>query len=140
VAEDPKAVLVLGRLDNCQWRVPEASISRRHCQFAYRAGGWYVCDLASRHGTLLNGNQIQMARLEDGDELKMGDIVVAVALGEPKADEAAVAPSMPGPEVSATAVTQRRMKAADIDEDLPGDEPDIDEDLYRQNAGHKQTF
>jgi len=141
---DPKGSAVLGRLETCQFRVPEVSISRQHCQFAFRAGGWYVCDLGSRHGTLLNGNQIQMARLEDGDELKMGDIILVVELGEPKpgAEAPAPVPAMQGkPEVSPTAVTQRRMKAPDLDEDLLVDELDGEqEEEFEEEQEPEEEF
>ena len=96
VASESTSALILGRLDNCQWKVPEVSISRRHCQFGFRAGGWYVCDLGSRHGIRVNGRMVEEVRLQPGDEVAIGPILFRFE-GQPAMPPAPAAPSRPGP-------------------------------------------
>lgn len=64
--------LILGRLEDCQLRLPEAekTVSRRHCRFELRPDGWHVTDLGSRHGTFLN--EIQLVP-EEANKLRLGD-------------------------------------------------------------------
>lgn len=46
--------------------------SREHCRFEMTASGGYVEDLGSRNGTLLNGQHIGRALLQDGDVVSVG--------------------------------------------------------------------
>ena len=43
---------------------------------AAHAARWEVRDLGSLNGTRVNGWRVAHARLEDGDELRLGDVVV----------------------------------------------------------------
>jgi len=66
--------VVLGRSRECDVRVPDANVSRRHCEIAQEgASSWSVRDLGSTNGTELNGHKISGASLADGDRITIGD-------------------------------------------------------------------
>lgn len=50
--------------------VPEAS--RRHCKFFEEKGVWFVEDLGSSNGTLVNGRRVSRFELADGDVIQVG--------------------------------------------------------------------
>jgi diguanylate cyclase (GGDEF)-like protein len=64
--------LVIGRADNCDVRLGELSVSRRHACIQPEPDGIYVLDLHSTNGTFLNGEAVERAALRDGDHLQVG--------------------------------------------------------------------
>jgi pSer/pThr/pTyr-binding forkhead associated (FHA) protein len=64
----------------------DPTISRAHVAIGYQpAEGFFVQDLGSTNGTLLNGARTQRAALRDGDELQMGKLQLRVGLPETRA-------------------------------------------------------
>jgi pSer/pThr/pTyr-binding forkhead associated (FHA) protein len=47
----------------------DETVSRRHAELLWRAGGWVVHDVGSKNGTVLNGRSIERAQLRPGDFL-----------------------------------------------------------------------
>lgn len=71
------AEAVMGRSSDCNLCVADASVSRRHCVFAPTPdGGWVVRDLGSLNGLFLRGAKVAEAELSDGDEVRVGAVVV----------------------------------------------------------------
>lgn len=66
--------VVLGRATDCDLRIPLPSVSRRHCEIVVKGGTTWVRDLGSRNGTLLNGNPVHEAPLDEGDKLGIGPV------------------------------------------------------------------
>ncbi len=65
----------IGRALDCQLCLPDPSVSRIHAALVGRAGRWFLSDLGSRVGTLLNGVRLvpnQPALLAPGDSLRIG--------------------------------------------------------------------
>jgi hypothetical protein len=57
----------------------EGGVSRRHAELQYEAGAWFVVDLDSTNGTVLNGSGLQpkvRAPLNDGDRLALGELEI----------------------------------------------------------------
>jgi len=50
---------VVGRGQDCQVQINVASVSRHHARFTFIQGQWYVEDLGSSNGTLLNGTTVR---------------------------------------------------------------------------------
>jgi eukaryotic-like serine/threonine-protein kinase len=88
------ALYQVGRGEDCQIRLPNRSVSRRHCQLAIAFPNIWVEDLGSRNGTFVNGRRIgeRIAQqvfgkgrgtchvLRDGDELRVSGASLRVAL------------------------------------------------------------
>ncbi|MBI2195003.1 MAG: FHA domain-containing protein [Planctomycetes bacterium] len=63
----------IGRGDpTLEIRVNHISMSRVHARIEKRQDGWYVLDLDSRNGTVVNGKRITEIRLKSGDEITFG--------------------------------------------------------------------
>jgi serine phosphatase RsbU (regulator of sigma subunit) len=77
---------VLGRHPECSIVLEAGAISRQHARILKAGDDFYLEDLHSRNGTFLNGERVDgRARLSDGDELKVCDLVFTVHLGLPDA-------------------------------------------------------
>ncbi|MGA7979233.1 MAG: FHA domain-containing protein [Chromatiaceae bacterium] len=64
--------LVIGRDPQCDLCLDHRSVSRRHARL-FRAGtDWYLSDLRSTNGTLVNGNRISNKWLQCGDSIRVG--------------------------------------------------------------------
>ena len=68
-----RAVSALGRDPGADIVLRDDAASARHALLTFDAGEWWVEDLASRNGTLLNGAAVRArARVAYGDELTIG--------------------------------------------------------------------
>lgn len=71
-----KAEVLIGRHPGADIRFdPELDldVSSRHAQLDFKDGHWYVRDLGSSNGTLLNGHPLKtVARLSDTDQIRFG--------------------------------------------------------------------
>ena len=78
VVTAPKAVL--GRSRECDVRLPDANSSRRHAEIRYEDDAWWIVDLGSTNGTILNGKRAKSEQLQDGDVITLGstDIVFGI--------------------------------------------------------------
>ncbi|WP_051845270.1 protein kinase domain-containing protein [Streptomyces sp. NRRL S-813] len=84
------AAFVVGRAENCDLRAPgdDRRVSRRHCAFDIDPPTVRVRDLGSRNGTYVNGVRIPSSasrpyELADGDEVRLGGVVVRVSSAGP---------------------------------------------------------
>jgi hypothetical protein len=66
--------ITLGRLDECDVVLNDATVSRRHAEVHRVDDGYEVVDLGSRNGTRVNGRGVVRERLDDGDELSVGAV------------------------------------------------------------------
>jgi pSer/pThr/pTyr-binding forkhead associated (FHA) protein len=65
----------LGRSDEADYKLPTKAASRIHAQVFPRERGWWVEDLGSSNGTVVNGNKIgKPMPLVPGDVITLGDI------------------------------------------------------------------
>jgi pSer/pThr/pTyr-binding forkhead associated (FHA) protein len=75
---------VIGRGRGADAILADATISRAHAAIGFDAAeGFFVQDLGSTNGTLLNGERQKRAKLRDGDLIQMGVLALRVSL--PKA-------------------------------------------------------
>lgn len=73
---------VIGRGRSADLVLNEATISRAHALFGLENGRPFVQDLGSTNGTLVNGERAERRNLEDGDELRMGRLVLRMRVPE----------------------------------------------------------
>src|SRR5579872_7180109 len=69
--------MVMGRHPSCQIVLDNAAVSRNHAQILESHGTYFLEDLRSRNGTLLNGRRIQgRTEVRDGDEIRVCEVVM----------------------------------------------------------------
>jgi predicted component of type VI protein secretion system len=65
--------LVLGRAPDCDVAVPDILLSRRHCRIECGPDGWWVQDLQSKNGTVVDNIRLSAPRLLiDNDVVRLG--------------------------------------------------------------------
>ena len=74
--------LVLGRDEACDLVLSDARVSRRHAAFSRSGDGGPVTveDLGSGNGTYVNGERVERAELSGGEQIQVGDTVLASSL------------------------------------------------------------
>jgi len=76
--------LVFGRTEGCDIQILEKLISRRHSCIEKRGDQYFLKDLGSSNGTLLNGSLINVESLiKNGDKIQIGESQFEVLLPEP---------------------------------------------------------
>jgi diguanylate cyclase (GGDEF)-like protein len=73
--------VVLGRGSDCDIRINDHSVSRRHARIQPGAEGYYALDLQSTNGTFVNDVPASMCRLKDGDYLRVGNCIYRYLTG-----------------------------------------------------------
>lgn len=101
-----------GRGSQCEIRILDLKLSRKHCVIEFAEGGWRIEDLCSTNGCKVDGNQIVgSVRLGKGAQIEAGATQLAVAALLTEAEVAALpeegsgaaatlsddAPAAPGP-------------------------------------------
>ena len=81
--EFSKPELVVGRDQTCDLILDEKTVSAEHARLSYHHGNWWVEDLQSRNGTLLNLETLSTsAVVVSGDELQLGQVIFRVEISE----------------------------------------------------------
>lgn len=74
LGEDP---IILGRHPECDVHIDDGSVSRHHAQVTFEGGQYFVNDLNSRNGTLLNNQPVhQPTKLYDQSEIRICDVTL----------------------------------------------------------------
>jgi len=67
----------IGRGDRCAIRLQDTYVSQVHARLYPKDGAWYVEDLGSTNGTLLNDHRVQQpVEVHAGDVVKVGKTVL----------------------------------------------------------------
>ena len=74
--------VVLGRSRTVDVHVADVNVSRRHAEIRQEGATYWIVDLGSTNGTLLNGKRVERERLRDGDTITLGssDVVFGRSL------------------------------------------------------------
>ena len=78
---------VIGRREDCDFRIPLGEISRKHCRLIKDGDTLRLEDLGSSNGTFRNGERIQEAELQPGDTIQVGPVVFVVQINGVPADD-----------------------------------------------------
>ena len=74
--------LLVGRGDDCDLRIPDHSVSRRHAEIEPSTQGFVVTDLGSTNGTFVNDQPLDGPEtLQDGDYLRVGNCIYRYLTG-----------------------------------------------------------
>ena len=121
-------MMTIGRMKGNTIALDDVSVSVSHAKITRKGVEFFLKDLNSTNGTMLNGQSINEARLKDGDQLKFGE-VIAIYHSEPDfisiapaqnpaavpAPQPVVAPSAPAPApapqpaIASTAFVSKRL-------------------------------
>jgi pSer/pThr/pTyr-binding forkhead associated (FHA) protein len=71
-----RLLTLAGTSAQCKIRLQHPGVSRCHCCLLHTPEGVWVVDLLSRSGLVHNGRRVPWARLEDGDRLKLGSVLI----------------------------------------------------------------
>ena len=117
---------VIGRRNTCDIFLDTPDVSLAHALIFALDGRPALCDLGSRSGSMVNGERVTLAWLDDGDELEIGGEQLAVAWAPPPP------PEQP-PEAAQTAVAASTSAAppASLPPELPvgGDLEELERSL-----------
>lgn len=72
--------LVIGRGRSADLALAEATISRAHAALGFESSGFFVEDLGSTNGTMVNGAPVERQMLKNEDEIQMGKLRIGVTL------------------------------------------------------------
>jgi hypothetical protein len=75
-----KAISLVGRGEDCDIILPDASVSSHHCKIMLEKHCLRVVDLGSTNGTRINGEIIAERILQPGDSFQIGTVMVALQL------------------------------------------------------------
>src|SRR5690349_20795086 len=83
-------VIKVGKLSSSHLRLDDDSVSRMHAVIEVSGSGDIsIIDLGSTKGTVINGQKVNKAKLQDGDLIVLGDIRIEMVVGQPGAATAA---------------------------------------------------
>ena len=99
-----RQLVLIGRSPACRIRIVEPDVSKFHCSLVLTPMGVWAVDLLGQKGVFVNDEPVRCARLEDGDELRVGRHAL-----RPRYDAAArPGPARPGPGRRRPAAGSRR--------------------------------
>ena len=70
--------MTIGRASENKLVVSESTISGKHCQVEYVHEQYYINDLGSTNGTLVNGNKVSKSAIKQGDKISLGSVNIIV--------------------------------------------------------------
>ncbi|MEK7484054.1 MAG: FHA domain-containing protein [Planctomycetota bacterium] len=62
---------IIGRVDSCDLKIDEGSVSRNHAEISLKASQWILQD-SSKSGTRVNGQKVTEYQLQEGDVITIG--------------------------------------------------------------------
>ncbi len=98
--------VTIGRANDQTICIPHSSLSRHHARIESSNGQFFIIDLQSKNGTLVNDVPVRRQELHPGDLLKLGDIVLTFSKETPADSEREGPPQLPGPEPRPNAIRE----------------------------------
>jgi hypothetical protein len=71
-----KPSVVLGRSKDCDIRISDPNVSRRHAEIRQEGSAYWIVDLGSTNGIAVNGHALKRAKLDDEDRITLGSTEV----------------------------------------------------------------
>jgi signal transduction histidine kinase len=71
----------VGRDSTSSIRLVDTEVSRRHAEFRFVNGAWYLIDVGSANGSFVNGQPVTDAPLQPGDRIQIGQSVLVFSPG-----------------------------------------------------------
>lgn len=75
--------IIIGRDPDCDFAIPDETISLRHCKLAYHHKQWWATDLNSTNGTFINENPVDSPTvITESDELRVGKVLIIIQINQ----------------------------------------------------------
>jgi pSer/pThr/pTyr-binding forkhead associated (FHA) protein len=94
-----RQLALVGRAPECKVHIVGARVSRFHASLVRTPQGVWAVDLLAKDGIYVNDRRVRWARLDEGDELRVGNFAIRLRYGTP--------PLSSPDEVAPTAAKQR---------------------------------
>jgi len=113
-------VTVIGRREDCDFRIPLGEVSRKHCRLIREGNTLRLEDLGSSNGSFRNGERVQEAELSPGDTLQVGPVIFVIQIDGVPSDEE-LQPVVNAPEAAPNEPTEAgsHLEPAPAGEDAP---------------------
>ncbi len=72
---EPGSQYVIGRGEDCDLQVNHPQLSRTHARLSWRDAKWFIEDLDSKNGLVLNGRAVTSGTIGSDAWLQFGDVV-----------------------------------------------------------------
>ena len=69
--------MVLGRSKDCDVKLADPNVSRRHVEIRQEGATYWLVDLDSTNGVEVNGRRVKRFKLEDGTRFTVGSTEIA---------------------------------------------------------------
>lgn len=89
--------ITIGRLPTTTLQFEETPVSRQHCVLIPTGGGITILDQGSTNGTFINGFRRKHARLQHGDEIKVGKTTISIKAKTQTDEQPDAPPETPDP-------------------------------------------
>src|SRR5215813_10967849 len=97
--EEAGGTIGRGEINTLVLSDPERFISRTHATISFQAGGYLITDTGTKNPVVVNGRPLgsgSQTRLNDGDQIKVGDYLLQVTVSSgPLAAASSAAPAAP---------------------------------------------
>lgn len=75
--------VIIGRSENCEFPIPDETVSARHARLSYHQNQWWVEDMGSTNGTFLNDERVRVPTvIISGDELRCGQVSLVLSISD----------------------------------------------------------
>ncbi len=84
IQEFTNSEIIIGRDPQCDLSISRETVSAHHARLSYHHKNWWIDDMLSTNGTILNEEQVKTATvLVDGDTILCGDVPISVNIEQP---------------------------------------------------------
>ena len=73
-----RKTITIGRGTETDVLITDKLASRIHCGISYKDGNYFLRDFDSRNGTFVNGHAIEVCKINPGDRIRVGDMILTV--------------------------------------------------------------
>ena len=73
-----RKAITIGRGAEADVLITDKLASRIHCGISYKDGNYFLRDFDSRNGTFVNDRLIEVCRINPGDRIRVGDMILLV--------------------------------------------------------------
>lgn len=82
--------ITLGRGADVDISIPDKLVSRVHCGISFWDDAYFIRDFKSQNGTFVNDRQVEVARLNPGDRIRIGDTTMTLETRPRKGTETVI--------------------------------------------------